>query len=59
MVKSEGILYALTPAGAATGSSFAEKAMLGWSKAIGRTIRCITHSQEHPSYCETMVDIFS
>jgi hypothetical protein len=36
MVKSEGILYALTPASAATGS-FAERAMLGWSRAFGRT----------------------
>jgi hypothetical protein len=37
MVKSEGILYALTPASAATGGSLAEKAMLGWSKAFGKT----------------------
>jgi hypothetical protein len=36
MVKSEGILYALTPASAATGS-FAERTMLGWSRAFGRT----------------------
>ncbi len=36
MVKSEGILYALTPASAATGS-FAERAMLGWSRAFNRT----------------------
>ncbi len=36
MVKSEGILYALTPANAATGS-FAERTMLGWSRAFGRT----------------------
>jgi hypothetical protein len=36
MVKSEGILYALTPANAATGG-FAERTMLGWSKAFGRT----------------------
>jgi len=35
MVKSEGILYALTPAGAATGS-LAERAMLGWSRAFNR-----------------------
>jgi hypothetical protein len=37
MVKSEGILYALTPASAATGSSIAERAILGWSKAFGKT----------------------
>jgi hypothetical protein len=36
MVKSEGILYALTPASAATGS-FAERTMLGWSRAFGKT----------------------
>jgi hypothetical protein len=35
MVKSEGILYALTPASAATGS-FAERAMLGWSRAFSK-----------------------
>jgi hypothetical protein len=35
MVKSEGILYALTPASAATGS-IAERAILGWSRAFGR-----------------------
>jgi hypothetical protein len=37
MVKSEGILYALTPASSATGGSFSEKLMLGWSKAFGKT----------------------
>lgn len=35
MVKSEGILYALTPASTATGS-FAERAMLGWSRAFSK-----------------------
>lgn len=35
MVKSEGILYALTPAGAVSGS-FAERVMLAWSKATSR-----------------------
>jgi hypothetical protein len=33
MVKSEGILYALTPVNSATGS-IAERATLGWSKAL-------------------------
>jgi hypothetical protein len=33
MVKSEGILYALTPASAANGSIF-QRAILGWSKAF-------------------------
>jgi hypothetical protein len=36
MVKSEGILYALTPAGAMPGS-FGERVMLAWSKALSRT----------------------
>ncbi len=36
MVKSEGILYALTPAGTETGN-FAERVMLGWSRAFNRT----------------------
>jgi hypothetical protein len=37
MVKSEGILYALTPATTATGN-FAERALLGWGRAfVGRT----------------------
>jgi hypothetical protein len=35
MVKSEGILYALTPA-TTTRGSFAERAMLGWSRAFTR-----------------------
>jgi hypothetical protein len=35
MVKSEGILYALTPAGATSGS-FAERVMLAWSRALSR-----------------------
>ena len=33
MVKSEGILYALTPASAANGS-IVQRALLGWSKAF-------------------------
>jgi len=37
MVKSEGILYALTPASAETGDSLAEKAILGWSRTFNRT----------------------
>jgi hypothetical protein len=36
MVKSEGILYALTPVGSATGS-IAEIATLGWSKALSKS----------------------
>ena len=36
MVKSEGILYALTPVGSATGS-IAEMATLGWSKAFSKS----------------------
>ena len=36
MVKSEGILYALTPVNSATGS-IAERATLGWSKAFSKT----------------------
>jgi hypothetical protein len=36
MVKSEGILYVLTPVNSATGSS-AERAMLGWSKAFSKS----------------------
>jgi hypothetical protein len=35
MVKSEGILYALTPVSIATGS-IAERATLGWSRAFTR-----------------------
>lgn len=35
MVKSEGILYALTPAGTMSGS-FAERVMLAWSRALNR-----------------------
>jgi hypothetical protein len=35
MVKSEGILYALTPVSSATGS-VAERATLGWSKALSK-----------------------
>jgi hypothetical protein len=35
MVKSEGILYALTPVNSATGS-IAERATLGWSKAFSK-----------------------
>jgi hypothetical protein len=36
MVKSEGILYALTPVSGAT-SSIAETATLGWSKAFSKS----------------------
>jgi hypothetical protein len=36
MVKSEGILYALTPADTMSGS-FAERAMLVWSRFLSRT----------------------
>jgi hypothetical protein len=36
VVKSEGILYALTPVSSATGS-VAERATLGWSKAFGKS----------------------
>ena len=36
MVKSEGILYSLTPVGSATGS-IAERATLGWSKAFSKS----------------------
>jgi hypothetical protein len=36
MVKSEGIIYALTPVGSATGS-IAEIATLGWSKALSKS----------------------
>jgi len=36
MVKSEGILYALTPVNGAT-SSIAERATLGWSKAFSKS----------------------
>src|SRR6202161_4398902 len=36
MVKSEGILYALTPVSSATGS-IAERATLGWSNAFGKS----------------------
>jgi hypothetical protein len=36
MVKSEGILYALTPVNGAT-SSIAERATLGWSKAFNKS----------------------
>ena len=36
MVKSEGILYALTPASGRAGI-FAERATLGWSRAFART----------------------
>ena len=36
MVKSEGILYALTPVNSATGS-IAERATLGWSKAFSKS----------------------
>ena len=35
LVKSEGILYALTPVSAAT-ASIAERATLGWSKAFSK-----------------------
>jgi hypothetical protein len=35
MVKSEGILYALTPAGTTSGS-FAERVMVAWSRALSR-----------------------
>jgi hypothetical protein len=35
MVKSEGILYALTPAGTTSGS-IAERVMLAWSRALSR-----------------------
>jgi hypothetical protein len=35
MVKSEGILYALTPVSSATGS-ITERATLGWSKAFSK-----------------------
>jgi hypothetical protein len=35
MVRSEGILYTLTPVSTATGS-IAERATLGWSKAFGK-----------------------
>jgi hypothetical protein len=43
MVKSEGILYALTPVSAATGS-IAERAMLGWNKAFSKNIS-LDHAQ--------------
>jgi hypothetical protein len=36
MIKSEGILYALTPVNSATGN-IAERATLGWSKAFSRS----------------------
>jgi hypothetical protein len=36
MVKSEGILYVLTPVNSATGS-IAERATLGWSKAFSKS----------------------
>jgi hypothetical protein len=36
MVQSEGILYALSPASASTGSTIFERAMLGWRKAFTR-----------------------
>ncbi|MGA3227586.1 MAG: hypothetical protein ABSC65_27725 [Acidobacteriaceae bacterium] len=36
MVKSEGILYSLTPVNSATGS-IAKRATLGWSKAFSRS----------------------
>jgi hypothetical protein len=36
MVKSEGILYALTPVNSASGS-IAERATLGWSKALSKS----------------------
>jgi hypothetical protein len=36
MVKSEGILYSLTPVGSATGT-IAERATLGWSKAFSKS----------------------
>ena len=36
MVKSEGILYALTPVNSATGS-IAERATLGWSNAFSKS----------------------
>jgi hypothetical protein len=36
VVKSEGIVYTLTPVGTATGS-IAEKATLGWSKTLSKT----------------------
>jgi hypothetical protein len=36
IVKSEGILYALTPVSSAT-SSIAERATLGWSKTFSRS----------------------
>jgi hypothetical protein len=36
MVKSEGILYALTPVSSAK-NSIAQKATLGWSKALGKS----------------------
>jgi hypothetical protein len=36
IVKSEGIVYTLTPVGTATGS-IAEKATLGWSKTLSKT----------------------
>jgi hypothetical protein len=36
IVKSEGILYALTPVGSATGS-IAEMATLGWNKAFSKS----------------------
>ena len=36
MVKSEGILYALTPVGSTKGS-IAERATLGWSKALSKS----------------------
>jgi hypothetical protein len=35
IIRSEGILYTLTPVGSATGS-IAERATLGWSKAFGK-----------------------
>jgi hypothetical protein len=36
MVESEGILYALTPVSSAK-NSIAQKATLGWSKAVGKS----------------------
>lgn len=43
MVKSEGILYALTPVSGADGS-IAERAMLGWSKAFNKNAS-LDHAQ--------------
>ena len=41
MVKSEGILYALTPVNGAT-SSIAERATLGWSKAFKQELFAVS-----------------